>query len=151
VLYLTSSATRLRALSRGVVDLLTPAQPRGGIALLWLTLTGLALTLLFFVNPEQSRLLPPCPFRAVTGVECPGCGSARAVHHLLHGRAVAAFRLNPLLALFAPFLMRGFLSSALLVARGRPLPPLAIGAGWIWLLLGTTLAFWLVRNTPLWQ
>jgi len=132
------------------VELFTPTLPRPGTALIWLTLTGLVLALLFFIDPEQNPLIPRCPFRAVTGLECPGCGTARGVHELLHGRPMSAFMLNPLLVLYAPFLVRGFLSSVALVTTGRALPPLEIDARWIWLLLAVTLAFWMVRNTPLW-
>lgn len=146
-----SARAHLAAFGRGAVELFAPTRPRTGIAWLWLALTGLVLATLYAVDPEVSHLLPPCPFRAATGIECPGCGTARAVHQLLHGRPLAAFRLNPLLALYAPFLMRSFLATVCLAARGRPLPPLAIRAGWIWLLLAVTLVFWVVRNTPMWQ
>lgn len=145
-----SQGADLAAIGRGAVELFTPTRPRTGIAWLWLALTGLVLATLYVADPAVTHLFPPCPFRAATGIECPGCGTARAVHQLLHGRPLAAFRLNPLLALYAPFLVRALFASAFLAIRGRPLPPLAIRAGWIWLLLAVTLAFWVVRNTPLW-
>ena len=36
-----------------------------------------------------------CPFRAVTGWDCPLCGGTRMGSALLHGDVVAAFVLNP--------------------------------------------------------
>ena len=27
---------------------------------------------------------PKCPFKVLTGLDCPGCGSQRAIHSLLH-------------------------------------------------------------------
>ncbi len=36
-----------------------------------------------------------CPFRAVTGWECPFCGGTRLGSALLHGDVVAAFWFNP--------------------------------------------------------
>jgi hypothetical protein len=59
---------------------------------------------LWFVRPEKDRWLPPCPFHALTGLYCPGCGSLRALHQLVHGHLVAAFRFNPMLVLMLPVL-----------------------------------------------
>lgn len=49
----------------------------GGIALL-------LLPLYFFLDPEKGSLFPKCPFLSLTGLYCPGCGSQRAIHDLLH-------------------------------------------------------------------
>jgi Protein of unknown function (DUF2752) len=38
----------------------------------------------------------PCPFRAVTGWDCPLCGGTRMGDALLHGDVGAAFGFNPL-------------------------------------------------------
>jgi hypothetical protein len=43
-------------------------------------------------------LLPSCPFRSLTGIPCPSCGTTRAAMALLHGDIVAALTLNPLAA-----------------------------------------------------
>ncbi len=48
-------------------------------------------------DPSTHVFYPPCPFRVLTGLECPGCGTMRAGHALLRGRPIEAFRLNPLL------------------------------------------------------
>lgn len=37
----------------------------------------------------------PCPFRALTGWECPFCGGTRLGAALLHGEVGAAFAFNP--------------------------------------------------------
>ena len=39
--------------------------------------------LLFFRDPQASRVYLPCVFRAVTGIHCAGCGTARGLHALL--------------------------------------------------------------------
>ena len=44
---------------------------------------GLVL-LYFLVNPKNVELFPKCPLYATTGIYCPGCGSQRAMHHLLN-------------------------------------------------------------------
>ncbi|MBF0538711.1 MAG: DUF2752 domain-containing protein [Nitrospirae bacterium] len=57
-------------------------------------------------NPEHhTGLFPPCAFRALTGFYCPGCGATRALHYLLHGDIVAAFRYNQLIVIFVPFIV----------------------------------------------
>lgn len=129
---------------------LTPREPQRVFALLWLILTLAAIVPLFLFDPEQSRVFPPCPWHALTGLECPGCGSTRALHHLLHLRLSAAIGLNPLLLLYAPLLLRALASNTAHVFRGQPFKPLRLAPTWIWLLLGVTLAFWVIRNTSLW-
>jgi hypothetical protein len=51
---------------------------------------------LFAFDPATTAWFPGCPFRAVTGWNCPGCGSLRALHALLHLDLVAALRANPM-------------------------------------------------------
>ncbi len=63
------------------------------IVLLLVLMTGLLLLIyrqnvdLFFIR---------CPFNYLTGYQCPGCGSQRAVYELLHLNFRKAFVLNPL-------------------------------------------------------
>ena len=41
-------------------------------------------------------LLPVCPTRALLGIDCPGCGTLRAVYSLLHLDLGGALRYNAL-------------------------------------------------------
>lgn len=104
---------------------------------------------LFLHDPANSAAYPPCLFHVLSGLHCPGCGSLRALYQLSHGHVAAAFGLNPLMVLSLPFLGYAFLSRASLGIRGRPLPGVSVPPYWHWLLLGTILAFWLLRNIPL--
>jgi len=56
-------------------------------------------------NPEESRWFPKCVFMQLTGLKCPGCGSQRAVHALLHGDIAAALRYNAMLTVLIPFII----------------------------------------------
>lgn len=76
------------------------------IALLALVLVG-GFLIYFFNNPSQNSLFLPCPFKLLSGYNCPGCGSQRAIHQLLHGNLVDAFRLNPLMVLSIPLIVYG--------------------------------------------
>ena len=103
---------------------------------------------LFLYNPDGSDLYPKCPFRALTGLYCPGCGSTRASHQILHGNILAAFDLNPLMVLFTPLLCWVVVSLCCVVVRGRPLPTLFVPALWIWVLLAVITVYWVARNIP---
>lgn len=49
--------------------------------------------------------MPQCVFLHVTGLQCPGCGSQRALHALLHGHLAEAFSQNALLVVLGPVLL----------------------------------------------
>lgn len=59
----------------------------------------------FSYDPTSSQLFPKCPFFLLTGYKCPGCGSQRAIHSLLHLDIPTAFSHNALLVLLIPFLL----------------------------------------------
>ena len=61
----------------------------------------------FTFNPIEHSFFLSCPLRYATGLECPGCGSQRAIHHLLHGDLKTAFGLNPFLILSLPLIIYG--------------------------------------------
>jgi len=45
-----------------------------------------------------------CPFKAVFGIPCPGCGLTAAVDELVHGHVLASLRTHA----FAPIFLAGF-------------------------------------------
>lgn len=55
-------------------------------------------------DPSESRWFPRCPVLMLTGLRCPGCGSQRMVHALLHGDVVSALRYNALLTVLLPLI-----------------------------------------------
>lgn len=58
----------------------------------------------FLFDPLESPYMPQCLFRRLTGLSCPGCGSQRVAHALLHGDLAGAFRANALLVAAIPAL-----------------------------------------------
>lgn len=75
------------------------------------TLAGAMTVVYFFVDPAQSKLMPRCLFKSLTGWDCPGCGSQRMLHALLHGDWAGAWHANPLLLSMVPYiLLLGFVS-----------------------------------------
>jgi uncharacterized protein DUF2752 len=114
----------------------------------FLPLGGLGLLLLQLFDPATSRLFPPCPLHYLTGWYCPGCGSLRALHQLLHGNFEAAWAMNPLTILLLPFLIYGLTSEALSQLRGRGLPQVFLPAPAIRVLCVIIVLFGILRNLP---
>ncbi|WP_045726693.1 DUF2752 domain-containing protein [Xanthomonas sp. GPE 39] len=119
----------------------------------WLPLLALssaatvATLVLRHVDPNApGHPLPACPFHRLTGLYCPGCGSTRCLHALVHLDLAHAWASNPLLVVALPLVALMALNAAGL--RLRPLAPLmkilADPRGWLWVLLG----YALLRNLP---
>ena len=92
--------------------MMAPVSPR------WIAIGGLAAVAAGHVaasvvfaqhNPYQTQIFAPCPILALTGWQCPGCGSTRALYSLLHGDVPKALSMNPLL-------LASYASAALLIA-----------------------------------
>jgi len=115
----------------------------------WLSLAALG-GFLFFFNPASpaNQFFPKCPFRTLTGMQCPGCGSTRALYQLLHLHPVAAFKLNPLFMLTLPFIVYGFLGYTKSAITGRPQRRLFVPSFYLWAWLVLMIFFWIFRNTP---
>ncbi len=93
---------------------------------------------------------PACPWRALTGIDCPGCGATRALHALLRGDVATAVDHNVLLVALVVVAAVGVVVAATRRAARRP--PLRVadvpsGAGIAAALGGATIvaAFWLLR------
>lgn len=111
---------------------LTPGRKKllagGGIALV--------LCLYFFFDPSAAGFFPPCPVKKFTGLECPGCGSQRAFHALLHLRLAEAFRFNPLAFAAVPFVIYDRVTGKGPLRHSRA----------PWFVLGIVIAYWILRN-----
>jgi hypothetical protein len=90
--------------------------------------------------------LPPCPLYALTGLYCPGCGSTRCLHALLHGDLALAFAMNPLLLATLPLLAAMALNAAGWAPRGTTTLFRALGSPRAW--LAVLCGYWLLRNLP---
>jgi hypothetical protein len=103
----------------------------------------------FALDPETPGHYPTCPFLALTGWYCPGCGTTRAVHALLHGDAGLALQRNPLTVAALVVLAAAFALWSQRLWRGAPrtwvAPPWVLYG-----LLGLILGFWALRNVPGW-
>lgn len=113
-----------------------------GAACLLLLLAGYVY---YAFNPADNPLFPQCPFHHLTGLKCPGCGSQRALHALLHGDWHAAFRHNALLLISLPLLL--LLGYAELCRTQRPSLYIRLHTRLLtFLCLAVLLLWWICRN-----
>tara|TARA_B100001059_G_scaffold81686_1_gene79730 strand:- start:484 stop:855 length:372 start_codon:yes stop_codon:yes gene_type:complete len=101
----------------------------------------------FYQNdPAQSEtVFILCVTKNISGVDCPGCGSQRAFHELLHGNFIKAAKLNLTIYFFTPLLLFLFLKTALKPFR-IDLPDLLITTKRLMLILFFLLLFTVLRN-----
>ena len=95
-----------------------------------------AAYILYTFEPSASSWYPRCVFHALTGLECPGCGSTRALHHLLHGRIAEAFHYNAMLVSLGPVVFVSLVRNPRLIEKSW--------AGWIALVV--LLGWGVLRN-----
>lgn len=120
---------------------------RSTVIAIW-SLLAAGAAYVFAFEPGKTGLFPICMFRFVTGYQCPGCGSTRALHQILHGHLVAAFMLNPLFLIALPFIFYAFLRYTITVLRGGVPRPNALPASYIYAIFVIVVSFWIFRNTP---
>ncbi|MBQ2522391.1 MAG: DUF2752 domain-containing protein [Bacteroidales bacterium] len=107
-----------------------------------------ALLIYACFDPERT-FFPKCPFYALTGWKCPGCGTQRAVHQLLHLHIGAAFRYNAALVLSLPLL--AFLLLAWRLRLRYPKLYAATRSRYLsWALIVLLLLWWILRNVFGW-
>lgn len=99
-------------------------------------------------NPENT-FFPRCPFYWATGLKCPGCGSQRALHQLLHFHVGAAFRYNACLVLSIPLLVF-LLGADLFQSRLPKLYAASHHPVLSWTVTVLILLWWLFRNVFGW-
>lgn len=91
--------------------------------------------ILYCVDPSENHFYPRCPFFMLTGLKCPGCGLTRAMHQILHGNIVKAFRYNQFLVVALPLaiIMRLIPSCKNCVVLNR-------------VILAAAICWWILRN-----
>ena len=103
------------------------------LAILLVCIVG--LTSLYIWNPAEILYFPRCPFLSLTGFKCPGCGTLRGLHALLHFHVMEALRLNPFMVVSIPVVF------VLLIW-----PRFRFSVVFVRMILVATLLLWVVRN-----
>jgi hypothetical protein len=107
-----------------------------------------AVTCIGLVDPDEPGHYPTCPFLWATGLYCPGCGSMRMIHALVHGDVARAFGLNPLAFTLLPVIGRLWILWVVGAVRGVPLRTPTVRPAVAGLLGVLLVVYWIVRNLP---
>lgn len=99
-------------------------------------------------NPNGNVYFPKCPFRELTGLKCPGCGSQRAVHYLLNFDIFNAIKENVILVLSIPYILTGLVFDSLKNPNENILNwrKILFGRKAIFVILTIIITFWILRN-----
>ncbi len=115
-------------------------------------LTAIACAAVFLRthDPVTTSLLPPCPTHRFLGLYCPGCGSLRALHHVLNGQFTEAWRFNPaMMALGLPVAVAYIAFLLWMALRGRRTPVVRLPRMTGWAVLAALVLYGVLRNIPL--
>ena len=113
----------------------------------WILAGAVGAGVLFLCDPAQYGFYPFCLFHRTTGLLCPGCGATRALHQLLHGHWLEAFRMNALLVTALPFIGVWAIRHGLRKYRGEPIS-VRFRPVWFWSALAVAMLFGVLRNLP---
>jgi len=97
-----------------------------------------AVWVLYGFDPEASRLYPSCPSKLIVGLDCPGCGTLRALHNLLNANFLLALSYNPLMVVSIPVLIHMLFRPKWVQAPAAP-----------WIVLAVLTAYTALRNIPI--
>lgn len=79
---------------------------RGRIFGFYILLFLMVTAYFYFFDPSVDRnFYLPCFFYEITGYKCPGCGSQRAFHEILHLNFFEAFKQNALFVIMIPYIL----------------------------------------------
>jgi len=97
---------------------------------------GIAIWTLYAFNPNIPGTFPECPVNWLTGIHCPGCGTLRSLHFLLHGNVSEALSYNALMILSIPVLIWMLFRPRWIQSPSAP-----------WAVLGIIVIYTVARNT----
>jgi hypothetical protein len=109
-------------------------------------LAVVTLLSIFFISRvmtiSAAEAIPLCVFKALTHLDCPGCGLIRSFISISHGHLVDAIRYNALGPLVYLFLLYYLIRHILLLCKDYPLivPALVSPGSWMYRFFG--ILFW---------
>ena len=101
----------------------------------------------FMVDPNSSSAYPQCPLKALTNIDCPGCGGLRATHALLHGDIIGAADHNVLALILLP-IMAFMFARWVLIQFDITVPTFRWPRPFVWITPVVLVAFTVGRNLP---
>ena len=104
--------------------------------------------LFFVLDPAEHVIFPRCVFHTITGYYCPGCGSQRAVHSLLHLNFAGVIGNNFLFLPAALLVAYHYIHPVLNRVLNWKLPNVFYAKNTPWIIFGVIILFWILRNIP---
>lgn len=114
---------------------------------LLLGIIGVAV-LFFVLDPTRHEIFPRCLFHSLTGAYCPGCGSQRALHSLLHFNIAGVVSYNFLFLPAALLILYHYIHPIFNLIFNWKLPNLFYMKNTPWVILAIVLVYWTARNLP---
>jgi len=114
-----------------------------------LLVLSVLLAIIYFRFDPALYPFPRCPFNLLTGLYCPGCGSQRAIHALLHGQLQRAANFNLLAVVCTPILLIGLFNKIRTLLTGTVHFTSWLYRPWLtWSIMVATFSFAILRNVP---
>ncbi len=120
---------------------------------LFLVIPVFFITRYYYLNDpgitQEGTVFAVCPFHHVTGLHCPGCGSQRAIHDILHIRILEAIKHNALLVVVSLILFNK--AYAFFTHKYAPSYHYDLnGKSWFtYAIVAAVMLFWVLRNIPI--
>jgi len=111
-------------------------------------LTTSFIALFYFWNPANNIIFPKCLFYSATNLYCPGCGSQRAIHQLLHGNLLTGLKFNYLIGFLVVVLAYQCYVFVAIRYFHRTIKNLLHKPIATKLILVVVILFWVFRNIP---
>lgn len=109
---------------------------------------SLIAVLFFFLDPNKHVIFPRCVFYSFSGYYCPGCGSQRAIHSLLHLNIAGVVQNNFLFLPAVAAIIYHFSHSFLNRWFNWRLPNIFYMKNTPWVIFSAIMLFWVLRNLP---
>jgi len=119
------------------------------IVILLTILFGGLVIFFYLLNPAKDSYFVSCPIKFTTGFYCPGCGSQRAIHELLHGNFKQAIHLNPLMIISLPIILYGLgITAWNFIFESHLRVKLFYNNLFVFGYFGVVVLYWILRNLP---
>lgn len=101
----------------------------------------------YYIINKYTGIYIPCMFHEITGYKCPGCGITHLLFDLVNFRFVEAFKDNPLLFIYLPFIIAYYIYMTYLYIYNKKDKIIVKIPDYIWgILIAITIIYGIVRN-----
>lgn len=115
------------------------------VILIYLGLLLIFIT--YYILNKKTGFYIPCIFHEITGLDCPGCGITRCLFHLINLNFLDAFKVNPLVFIYLPFIIAYYLyQSYLYIYDKKDKILVKIPKYFMYIVLVITILYGVLRN-----